>query len=40
VPDGGEHGHVVPLDGTAERLLQRVRVGDVDVVDVDAFFGQ
>jgi hypothetical protein len=40
VPDGGEHGHVVPLDRAAERLLQRVQVGDVDVIDVDAFLGQ
>jgi len=40
VPDGGEHGHVVPLDRAVERLLQGARVGGVDVIDVDAFFSQ
>ena len=30
----------MPLDGAVERLLQGVRVGDVDVIDVDAFLSQ
>jgi hypothetical protein len=38
--DRGEHGHVVPFDGPVERLLQGVRVGHVDVADVDAFLGE
>ena len=40
VSDRGEHGHVVPVDGVAKCLLQRVQVGHVDVADVDAFLGQ
>jgi hypothetical protein len=40
VADGGEAGHVVPLDGAVERGLEGLQVGDVDVADVDAFFGQ
>ena len=40
VADGGEPGHVVPLDGAVHRRLEGLQVGDIDVVDVDAFLGQ
>ena len=40
VADGGEAGHVAPLDGAVQRGLQGLQVGDVDVADVDAFLGQ
>ena len=40
VPGRGEHGHVAPFDSAAECLLQRVRVGHVDVAGIDAFLGQ
>ena len=40
VADGGEAGHVLPFDRALQRRLQGVQVGDVDVVDVDALFGE
>jgi hypothetical protein len=36
----GEQLQVATFDRAVERVLQGVEVGDVDVVDVDAFFGQ
>jgi hypothetical protein len=39
-PDRGKASQVVPLDRPVQRRLQGGQVGDVDVVEVDAFLGQ
>ena len=39
VADRGEQGHVAPLDRPVHGALQRLDVGNIDVFDIDTFFG-